>query len=78
MHVARGLWRVWIAGSAAWIAVVTFDAIYFCANLPVDYQCDPGLRPHLEWALGVPVAVLAASLVLGVAVCWIIAGFRGP
>jgi hypothetical protein len=27
MRVARGLWRIWIIGSATWIAFVTFDAI---------------------------------------------------
>jgi hypothetical protein len=79
MHVRRGLWRLWIAGSVAWIAFVTFDAInwiYRCVGRPANYECDPGILPHLEWALGVPLGVLAASLVLWVAARWIIAGFR--
>jgi hypothetical protein len=76
MHLRRGLWRLWIAGSAAWIAFVTFDAIYFCAGLPAS-RCDPGIRLHLEWALGVPLGVLAAFLVIWIAVWWIVAGFQG-
>ena len=80
MNVRRGLWRLWIAGSVAWIAFVTFhgiDWVSFCADLPASRQCDPGIRSHLEWALGVPLGVLVAFSVIWMTVRWIIAGFQG-
>jgi hypothetical protein len=82
MHVRRGLLRLWIVGSVAWIAYLAYDAIsfkIFVCERPDTYNqgCDPGYITHLEWALGVPLGVLATWLVLWVAARWIIAGFRG-
>jgi hypothetical protein len=75
MKVRRGLWRLWIVGSVAWIAFVTFDAIHFLLTCR-EPGCDVGIPSHLEWALGVPLAVLAASLVIWAAVLWIAGGFQ--
>jgi hypothetical protein len=73
MNVRRGLLRLWVAGSIGWIAFVGYDAIrYWPSGHPVSDQWEFSIRPHLEWALGVPLAALALVLVIR----WITAGFK--
>src|SRR5271165_2683102 len=77
MNVRRGLFRLWVICSVAWIAVVGFDAIYYWqAALSEGEQWTYSIRPHLAWALGPPTALL----VLYAAVQWISVGFKhdGP
>jgi len=76
MNWKRGLFRTWLVGTAIWIAAVIYMVV---ASWPVDLDTSrftPQVRAHVllasEWALGPPIAVLIAGLVLG----WILRGFR--
>jgi hypothetical protein len=84
MNLRRGLLRLWMVCSIAWIAFVSIDAIRYWSpswtlsdsplRLARDVARDweSNIRPHLEWAFGPPVVVL----IVGAALWWAIAGFR--
>jgi hypothetical protein len=83
MNVRRGLLRLWVVCSIAWIAFVTYDATthYFYWQSADAWRYDLwdwdfNIRPHLEWAFGVPLAVLGTALVFTAAVRWIVTGFK--
>jgi len=102
MNLRRGLLRLWVVFSMAWIIAVgvhaysvwpknisnpwaaAYRSVGPAPDLPEKATTEeilenlnwlgarPFVRPHLEWALGPPVAVL----IIGGALSWAIAGFR--
>jgi hypothetical protein len=73
MNIRRGLLRLWALCSGAWVGVVGFDAAYYW--IPSSNQWADSIRPHLEWAFGVPLAVIVAAVVLVAGIRWVRAGF---
>jgi len=76
MNLRRGLLRLWMVCSIAWIAFVSIDAIRYWSlswtlsdsplRLARDVARDweSSIRPHLEWAFGPPVVVLIVGAAL--------------
>jgi hypothetical protein len=57
--------------SAVWLAIVGFDGVYYWQPSDWDHQWAFSIRPHVEWALGIPLAALAVALVFGAAIRWV-------
>jgi hypothetical protein len=76
MNLRRGLLRLWMVCSIAWIAFVSIDAIRYwslswtLSDSPVRIARDvardweSSIRPHLEWAFGPPGVVLIVGAAL--------------
>jgi hypothetical protein len=60
MNLRRGLLRLWVVFSIAWIVFVGIDAIRYWD--PRFTTWESSIRPHLQWAFGPPVAVLLIGM----------------
>lgn len=69
MNIWRGLLRLWIVFSLAWVAFIVIDGLrYYWDGLYAPWLP----RGHLAWAFIPPLAVLTAGGLLR----WAVAGFR--
>ena len=75
MSVRRGLWRLWIVLTIIWVVLLLLTGKYWC---PLFFwrdspQCTADAYvQQLAGLLGLPSTTLIVGLIIG----WIIAGFR--
>jgi hypothetical protein len=81
MNIRRGLWRLWLVLTVAWLgfAIWTTPDLQTCLfRIGSGQWCDHWTTHDYLAAVGVLFGGPVALLVLGCAVFWITSGFKEP
>ena len=76
MNYWRGLFRAWIVASAAWIIWCLWQFPYSCLIYHARPWCNYWDWQRYVEAVGTLIVPPALVLILGLAVRWVVVGFR--